>query len=529
MPALNMPINDVSSSVERPVIFDVLRQLMMLTGISEKTPIRFYGGDAMAQQFNSHIGKLNKGLNRWPHQENLSVEVDEDHSKDHLLGIAVKQNENPAVFFDPQLNVMITPVYSPTDVSIRVKFNAKDKNQAQRWRDEVRTRAAMGREINMHELNYSYALPTVFEALLMHVYALREAQAPYGQTLNQWWTACADPRFTRVTNQAGESPTVVMAEKQNRIQGIFDFESVPEKAEREKEPDMWSLSFTYKFRYDKPIEMVCRYPLLIHQQPIGAKFRQYNNAAPMRDLLKRLTHSGTAFEQFGDQAQLARVTANKGVTWPVIDDWLPLQGTLPVGTLKIFTGMIALTPDDRRTLLDLRKLGDFSLIPEVLAFMAATEYPHMQNDGGSIFRLSLYEGHNVVESSRFEVTPALVVQAKEDLNLRKLYHVRLAIHADALMMRAEALARLRAQPEIANRLAIAINASLTMSGNARDLRKNKLNAHDLALMGVSGFMPPSYSYSLVQMLFIEANRLEDYRPNVPEPTAITHPYIPEAH
>ena len=511
------------SSIERPVVMDVIRQLKKLTGIDERTVVRFYSDDARAPQHNSSMTK-EADQNLWPHKENITIEVEESYAPERILAIAVKELDTPYIFVDPALNFTIKPVYSPTDVIIRVAYSAKDKNQANRWRNEVRTRIAMGREVNLHELNYSYHLPSAYVALLQHIYDLRSNIGSYGDTLNEWWAKCASDRFTLVTSQNGTNPTLTVAEKQSMVQGLFDFEGVPEKAEKADDPDLWTISFTYRFKYDKPVNTVCRYPLLVHQQLIGEIFRQDNNAKPNDQILKALSNSGVSFERFQGDVEMVRRLSNKGITIPYFDDWLPLQGTVPSGTLKVFTGMASITPEDKRTLLNLRELGDFLLVDAVLDFLAQSEYPYLTGHGSSVFQLTLYEGYNVLPPEAFAVDANLNVVATADLDLRKLYHVRLGLNANIVSLRNTALSRLLAwQPSIITLLATAMNGALSNSGSDRDLRKNALNAHDLALLGIKGNMlTPA---GLFQTLFVSANRLPVPAPAAPTPVAINRPFV----
>lgn len=528
MPNINLPISDVMSSVERPVIYDVLRQLMKLTGISEKTLVRFYSEDGKGAQKGSTITSVNlpDGDNLWPHLENVTIDVEEDYDPNTVLNMAVKQNENPFIFVDDKLNVTIKPAYSGTDVTIRVVYKGNDKNQAQKWRNDVRTRLAQGRDINLHKLKYSYALPQAIEALLMHIYALRESVGGYGDTIDTWWKKCASPRITKQTTQIGTGAVLAVEEVQSMVQGQFDFD-LPPKPDKSEEPNMWEVAFSYKFKYEKPIEINARYPLVIHQQPIGARFRDAGYYHSQESILKAMSLSNEFLNNFQGDVQLARRLANKGVTIPLFDDWLPAAGTIPSCTLKVFTALCVISEEDKRFLLDLNELGDFQLVPEVLAFMRASEYPYMAQHAASIFQITVFQGLDVVHYSKLEVTSDLKVRATEDLDVRKLYHVRLGIHAQMVGLQASAVGRVSGKPDLALRLAKALNGALSESGRMPDLRKSHLNPHDLALLGLDGGKYPQVfgAQTLFQEMFVVAKRMSDYAPEPVTPVAIVNPSV----
>lgn len=524
MPSINLPITDLMSTVERPVIFSVIRQLMALTGIAESTLIRFFGEDAKAAQWNSTIGEKSPLQNLWPHRDAITIEVEEDFDPNHIFNMAVKEPENPYLFVDRNLNVMVHPIYSPTQVVVRVVYHGVDKNEALRWRNDVRTRAAQGREINLHRLQYSYTLPQPFQRLLENIFDLRSAVGSDNLSLEQWWYQCASPKFTRVVTQGGTHPQIVVAETQGMVQGLFDFEGVPEKQSKSDEADMWELSFSYRFKYDKPISMNAKYPLLVHQQPIDAVFRQ-SNVSMYDKLLRELSLSGRYFAGFQGDLQMAKYLANKGVTLPLEDDWVPLQGTVPTSTVKALTAMVTISADDKRTLLDLKDLGDYQIVQKVLDFMAQSEYPYMTGHAASIFQVTVYEGYNVLPVADVEVTSDLVLRATRDLDLTKLYHVRLGLVAQMVALQSTALARLRAYADrdLIPLLIQALNGSLSAVGKAPDLRKSSLDAYDLGLLGVQSTVPTTYGYSLFQTLFVVANRASQFKPSTPPPVAIDQP------
>lgn len=528
MPSLKVPINDVMLSVERPVVFAIIRQLMDLTGISDKTLIRFYGVDQNAPQWGSFtIGKQDTYSNLWPHRDNITIEVEEDDDPNHILSSATSEIEVPLVFADRKLGIGLKPIYSPTQVTIRVVYRCADKNEAQKWRNDIRIRVGAGREIQLHRAAYSYALPQPFEVLLEHLYDLRSAIGGDGLSLSEWWAQCASPKFTKVVTQAGTHPVISVAETQGDLQGYFDFESIPEKPTKSNEPEMWELSFGYRFKYDKPIAMHARYPLLVHQQMVAPVFRNSGPAQKYQAVLKELTLSGTFFERFGSQKSYAARVANAGICLPVEDDWQPMRGTVPSNTINVFTGLTSISPDNRRDLLDLNSFDQYRLIEPVLQFMRQAEYPHMQRPGGSIFNVAVYEGTNVVDWRDVEITPQLMVRSRRDLDLTKVYHVRLSLYGNMLVLDGLARARLRANKQIAQTLCLALNAALGNYGQLTDLRKSRLNDYDYSVLGLPGQAPMQDGWSLFYVLYVQVQRMGAEKDEIADPQAIERPLIPD--
>lgn len=158
MPKVYYSISGSRESVTRPVITQITNQLMEWTGISKKTNI-FYPGD------NERIAQTGVNItpsetpNITPHQERLSIEVDENTDQARMISEAVFRPEHFAIFSDEKIGVEIVPVYSSTEVAINFKYRAKDKSSAMRWRDEIRARTSANREMFVHSINYCYLVP----------------------------------------------------------------------------------------------------------------------------------------------------------------------------------------------------------------------------------------------------------------------------------------------------------------------------------------------------------------------------------
>lgn len=509
MPSINIPIGDLTSTVERPVIYDIIRQMQDLTGISSKTPVHFYGDDAKAPQWNSQqVGGKYQSDNLWPHMENITIEVDEDYTPDRLISSSIKQPDNPFIFIDEEVGTYIKPVYSATDVVIRVKFKARDKNQANRWRNEIRTRTGMNRDINMHEITYSYHLPEEYLGILENLYTLKENINGTGESFKDWFFNHASDRIGNVSDLAGKNVILVVSEKAAGIQGLFDFEGVPDKPEKEDDHEVWTIGFSYKFKYEKPINTVMYYSNFIHQQAVAKKYLGNAPAYSLQNVWKNRPTSAENFAFFQEDNRIFKAMANKGLAIPSFDEFIPRN--IPSTTLKVFTIVTFITPTDKRSLFNLRHLGEFNLDEEVLNFIAASEYPYITKSFNSIFNLHLYENTNIVEDGILTVDSDLNVNATADLDLNKTYRVRLSMGADMSYLTAPALSRLKDFPTVRDKVVSAINLALGSSGNQTDLMKNKLREIDYILLGTKPGNNLMYGSSLAQALFVVANRLSNY-------------------
>jgi hypothetical protein len=482
--SINIPLSDTLQTVERPVIFDVIRKVQEITQISSKTPIRFYGEDARAAQFNSTITKDLLTDNLWPHTENLTIEIEEDHDPDRMVSTAVKTAENALIFYDKELDIGIKPVYSSSIIRIHFTYKAVDKNDATRWRNEIRTRYSMMRDINLHDISYSYHLPEVYIAILKELYRLRQNVAGYDtDTFESWFTKHMTNRASIVTNMSGNHGIWAIAETQCRVQGQFEFEGVPEKPTRDDEPNLWVTNFTYIFRYDKPINSVMVYPHVIHQQVLSTKYREDTAAYSYQALWKTYATSQENFAKFESDTKDRLYLSNRGLNIPAFDNFSP--NSVMASTVRVATVLSIISEQDKRTLFNLNDLGDFNLKQEVLDFIKNSEYQYMTRPYGSILQLSVYEDQRIKDQSLIAIDSDLTVHATTDLDLRKTYRVRLSLVTNLSYLNTDALIRLKKNPVVAAILFNAINASINTMGGVKDIGYNKLPENQLKGLGLA--------------------------------------------
>ena len=500
MPIVNIPISDTLETIERPIIYDIINRLCVLTGINTNTQIRFYGaGTETAQQWNSSLNKNKELNNLYPLIDNLTIEVEENYDPNRMISIAVENPENPLIFLDEALGIYIKPVRSPTDVIVTFKYKARDRNVAMRWRNEIRTKTAKNREINMHDINYSWHLPETYIDALYTIWKLRNSIGSYNDTFETWFYKCASDQITIVSNLAGKGEILAIAEKQVGIQGLYDFEGVPDRPEKEGDVGMWVVSFTYKFKYDKPINTVFNYPLVVHQQLLPEPYRLQTPPYSLQAQWLRYSASGLDFSYFQADNQTIKAIANRGLDIPAFDTFYP--GSILSYSLRIFSVLTNITPDNQTSLFNLSDLGDFNLDQDILDFIRLSEFSYITQTYQSILQLNLYEGTYIKDPSLITVDSTLNVSATTALDLRKVYHVRLSMVCNLSLLTSAAIARLKAYPIALAKIVSAINQSLPSIGNVSNL--NSLSKADLGLLGLpGGINPNTFGATTVQTLFV---------------------------
>ncbi len=491
-----LSIKDLAYHVERPIIFDIVNQLMEITEISNKTPIRIHGEEDNVIQRLGAIDSNDENYNKWPYDENVSIEVSEDFNMDRVLSTAVMQEDNILIFKDVNLDTTIKPVYGNSDITITFKYRAPDKNTANSWRNTIKTKTSAGRSINLHSINYSYHLPDECIILLREIHRLRENVAGYNESFDQYFSEKLSNRANLVSSSNGLNAHWVLTETQTRVQGIFDFQAVPDKPEREDDSSAWLTTFTYKFSYEKPIHVNMVYPSMIHNQLLDKYYRADNDPYSTDAIQSYYSRSGHSLKQFESDYNILQYIGNKGISIPSFDDDF-LPGSIPSSTVRVFTALCNITPTDKKSLFNFKELGEFSLNDSVLDFIKADK-DYIVKTYGSILNLHLYENKNIKKSGSLIIDDNLNVSSVEDLDLRKTYRVRLSLIADINFLNGATIKRIKnynvANPIFAKKIVNSLNSILKDIGAHSDIRNSALDLNDLVKLGVE---KTPYSDSLI--------------------------------
>lgn len=444
MPRILRAITATDVSVTRPVIFEVARAIMAATGIHPNTQI-FYPGESekVLQQGSEMNPDENAELNIMPFSERISIEVDELFEEDRMNSTAVHRQETIPIFLDDPLEIMIKPVYASTDYTINFRYRAVDKPGAERWRNEMRARVADERQVHDYSASYSYLIPTAFLAILEELHRMREAVAGYGEDYQTYFGKNSTKRITTIATQSGHSSALAVAETQSRVNGWFDFSGMPELGSKEDEGDTWTISFSFKFKFDKPIACVMHYPIILHNQIVDQKFRPSESRSDDDWRTKPVAFSSSTgfLNHFESGRDVRKLQSNQGYGIPEFDEFI--ANAMPRSTLRVVTQLTQIDPANPKLLFNLlTDLEDLEFTPSMAEFLKS-ESKYMTQPYRSIFQLTLFRNHDIVDDMPIVATSNLDLSTVNAMDLRCYYHVRLSIVTDLRLLPTEAIDRAR--------------------------------------------------------------------------------------
>lgn len=522
MPRVFVEVHETYESITRPVIFDIARTVIQRTGLPKDIRINYPGDIERAMQSGSSITTAHPEATKYAYTSQLTVDVTEEYQEDRMLSSAVFRPENPHIFRDPALQVGLKPVYSSCDTTITFKYRARSKQEAIRWRDEVKNRTALGREQFIHSVTYHFLIPEELLVILREIWRLRENVAPYGQDFDTYFKNHRTQRARWLTNQAGQNGRWGIAETQMRVLGWFDFEGVPEQGSKEDDASTWTIGFSYKFKYDKATACAMQYPLIVHNQMI-----KYHPAYPdqpmyqVEDQLRKYALSAKMFAYFETGRQNYYFKKRMGYQVPSYDEFIP-SSVVP-NTLRLVSALIKIDPENPREIFNLMDNvgGDIMMDPDIRCCLEK-EWPYMTQPFQSIFNVSLYRSDRLQLPDKISIDANLDMTTTFDMDLRQTYHVRISLVSNLRLIPRAALDRLRDCAPCLIKLLDAIDPTL----KGKDLLPcivgdtwvtwPCLDKAIDAINGTKATQPNSPVGWNVGTLFIQANRATDITgPTVP--------------
>lgn len=491
MPNVMLTIPNVTQSVQRPIVLDIVEQVKAITKINESTDVYFMNDEGYAQSAGSGIASASRDP-RFTAQRMVMIEVESNTNLDNLATSVSNREEHIPIFEDEKLGFIVRPIYESTDVRINFKYRTISKQEAKRWKDDIAIRVSAMRDMFVHNIHYHYGLPPQIWNLLGDIHSKREMNHGYGETFGEYIERLSRGRLTVVGEGTGTNTLPVIAEKGARIIGLFDFEAIPEKSEYEEDSGTYMISFTYKFTYDCPVGCNAVYPIMVHNQYLDDQFIVDTTSYPRLDLTpKMFSQSGYAFNAFESDTTMSSIKpAEPYIRIPSIDDYdMPITHA---GTATAILLLMSMSDNGKdQEMFNLQDMGDIQIDPDLMEFIRQVEYPYMTRLYYSIFHLSLLEDKQLCDPMRLSVDSRLNVICHKDIDVRKTYRVRIALVVDLSLLHPSALERLARYPKAfvkffaaANKL-LANNADFQRLSDQNYISQAQIEVIKILLSGVS--------------------------------------------
>lgn len=460
MPTLSLPVPEDYASITRPVAMGIVKSVVQMTGLPIDR-IMYNGHAEVDKDIESLIGegRSNHALVRPGSTTRIEVTVNEKFDENYLLSTPVHQNDALSLFQDNALGVTIRPIYSRMDVTIEFSIRTEDLRTATSWLNDQKIRFTQMRNEHVHDIPFKYPIPKEYIHILSEIHKLRESQAGYGDTWDEWFLPRLTQKATKLSMMNGQSPLLVISEVAESIIGWWEFTDVPEHTKGEMGSTRL-ITFTYKYQYQKPTHVSMVYPLSIHNQMLDLRYigpEEYTRFGFLEGDKSLIVRSMMTFIQQGMYFDYML----HGIRIPYFDEWYPF--VVPRATATIASVLTRIDSSDLRVILDLNDLLAFQVRQEMLDYFQKYA-SRVTLSRMNPFIITLYKNGERQPEESIVLGDDLVLRSTADLNLRAQYHVRIGMLLDWTTLTEIAIDEIRHEPEICHELLLALDPTLADRG-----------------------------------------------------------------
>ena len=444
MPIISQEIEETVEAVTRPVVFDVVRDILNRTGIGKDALIFLNKGDSNVLSLNTGIVEQTSDA-KFTMGERVKVSMEEEFMDDGMLESTERHSDFPRTFHDKALGIWIRPVYLNTRYTLSIDMTFKSEASANNWTNTIRRKIGNHRQHQRHTSQYHFAIPKTMMSILVDLWKTREKNAGYGDTFSQYLKANFNDLVTVMTNQAGSASNFSVSEKQTGFNGWYDFDKPPKASQSDQ---IFTASFTYTFEIQKPSAFVMGYPLMVHNQLIPSKLRlrgeNYNNLVdPGHSSLTK-----TRYERLSDGPIIPGQSFG-GISIPEWDEWLPQRVRTYYSTL--IRMMVMVDSSNPRDLVNLDDLGILQIDPLIREFMVKYNNRLTFSYENPLTVVLYRDGLPLGEDAIF-VDKNMYVTSSFDLDPRHQYHLWIGCLTDLSMLSDRGVNELIENGEIAKQI-----------------------------------------------------------------------------
>lgn len=452
MPTQYVTLEETNRTILTACFNDIVKEVVYKLGIPMSTVVTVHNGVDITKTDNRTDNVSLPERNNVPStiaQRRLVAVITDNYNEDSLSSTTVSQPDTTPIFNDHEIDCIVYPVYVKTDININFEYISPSKTEALRLRDDIRVKLSDSRNIIQHEVTYDIILPEIICDFIADIHDLKSRLIP--ADLSDYFNVWSTKRMRMVTDMVNPGNSrLAIKERQVRIIGIMDFSPEPEPIEQDKDTNTYKLTIPYKLSLDIPRGMCFRYPPMICNKLMPSKYLQFvvdrkTRIAQFKDL--GYTHSLGALSNLETNRIMTNTTdivLPKNI--PLFDEFSVRKGH--PGYVTLYTFLTDVDETDKRTLLNLRELGDFYMDERLLAFIRDVDRGLVINPYMSYFYLSLYQTSRYTDNNILEILPDLTVRSKVALSLVKPVRVALSICLDTTYLNPTVQPRMYSHPEI---------------------------------------------------------------------------------
>ena len=449
MPVVSFTLEEVNKTILTNVYFKIIEDVANVLKIPYGTLVVLHK-DTETTLTDNRTNVSNQSINNLPStvaNRRIIANLTEEYNEDELTTTPVHQESAQPIFKDLSISVSVYPIYVKSDLSIEFNFTSHSKSEAIRLRDDLRIRLSQMANIYIHELDYTVLIPEIVEDFIADVHELKSRLIP--QTLQAYFEEHSTNRIFPVTDLSNQTNARLgIYEKQVRIVGLFDLNPLPEKLDMDNDNNNYKFSFTYKLSIDVPRAMVLRYPVMIANRPLPAKYLSFiedHKRNSKEEHKKQLGYTSGALRDlsiFEAHRQLEnRVDINLPINIPLFDDFAIREGHK--GYSIVLSILTDVNETDKKSLFNLNELEDYYIPEPILTYFRTIGLSNLTTPYKSFIYIGLWQEGKYYDADILTIDTNLNVSSKVQLSLLRPVRVTISFITNLSMLQSTYLRKLK--------------------------------------------------------------------------------------
>lgn len=446
MIVLTTPISGLSKTFLQPIINKISKDLnaFFKTNVSKlviNTELESTPGSGGRISDTKGIGVAK------PLKSEYNIEVLEEYNEEDITSTFISRRNAEPIILDKALPLEIKPVYVGTILRFKITYSSISKTDITNWYNNVRLQVSQDATKLYHTVDYYYLLPRTISKLIEVIHEHTEAVAGYDRSFQDYIQEISDDRITWMSDITARNIDLAISEKMNRVLGQFEYGPLPDKPEFDAGTTSYSVDINYTVYIDKPTHLHIRYPSMVHNQLLPEKYVLPKDFMKGKDeYFNRRNHFDHVLLNLERHHEQNSITPNTFIHTPTFDRWIPDDYIPFMG--PIYSTMVQILPDDRRTIMNLRDINDIVMDETILDWIQSGERNQYHKLLNSFIYMGLYSHGQLLTDGIIETDQDLNVYATKDLDLRQPYRLMFYIVLDPSALTERAWNSLRRAPDV---------------------------------------------------------------------------------
>lgn len=448
MLACRVDLQGLSSTISRNIDIIIAKDIKNLIGVGEDVYTIFNIEKESHKRKKLQIGDIVG--NNTTLESIIKIETEETVQDDHETSLTPARPNFKPIYLDDDVQSSARPVYLQRKVTTKFKYVNRSKSAVDAIINKLRVLVASESTYRQHDLEYYYTVPHYLVELLKEINNLRNKRLPEPLVLEEYIAKTFDDRvdFSNTLDADINKVTLVIREAQLNVEGWIADDVHGLTTEYDDEELGYAVEFTYEYAYEKPVNLILTYPLMIWNTLIDKKFRTFlqpDHNQGKNDKKLRTPRAAPIYK-------ITDRNIDRDDPWSVPDDRyylaLPKYDTyvLPNSTrskFRIFSVLCQMDEIDNKLLFNINDLPEIKFKKNILDFILRSEYPYIGKEFKSLFHIELWKNDKRDYDNTVLMDDQGNMTAKNGLEYKYVYRVVFNIIVDVLLLHKEARDRLK--------------------------------------------------------------------------------------